>query len=77
MTKSPDKNSKRSAKRRNRGFQSLELSSRKHRRAANRLAISQTIAGTRYAAGTKVDPPAIGKEKTFLHTAGGKVDFSC
>ena len=39
MTKSPDKNSKRSTKRRKRGFQSLAQSSRKHRRAASRMLV--------------------------------------
>ena len=36
----PDPNSKRSKKRKARGFKSLELSSRKHKRAERRLAIS-------------------------------------
>lgn len=37
---SPDKNSKRSKRRKKRGFKSLEVSSRKHRRAAKRIYIN-------------------------------------
>lgn len=78
----PDKNSNRSKKRKNRGFVSLEKSSRRHKRAQERLAISQTIGanhmgagGVRYDAGTPVDPPTNGKTKTFISHAGGAVNY--
>lgn len=58
--KSPDKNSKRSKRRANRNFNSLEKSSRKHRRAARRSAIS------------KVDVPAAGGH--FQHK-GGSINY--
>lgn len=75
-----DPNSKRSIKRRARGFVSLEKSSRKHRRAEKRLAISQTIGangmgagGVRHKAGEAIDPPTDVKIKTFHQHAGGRL----
>ena len=65
----PLPNSRRSIKRRNRGFVSLSVSSRKHRRANKRLAISQTIAGVRYPAGTDVD-----FELSTYHS-GGRLNY--
>jgi len=58
--KAPDKNSNRSKKRKARGFNSLEKSSRKHRRAAARLAIA------------KVNVPAAGGH--FQHI-GGSINY--
>jgi len=80
--KSPDKNSGRSKRRKNRGFQSLELSCRIHRRAKRRLDESRTIGnnhmggnGKLYDSGARVEPPNDGKEKTFLQRAGGAVNY--
>lgn len=71
----PIQDSKRSQRRRARGFRSLEVSSRRHRRAERRLAISQTIEGTRHKAGT---PVALGLAKTkglTTHHAGGAYNY--
>ncbi len=48
--KTPDKNSQRSKRRANRGFSSLEQSSRKHRRMLNRLGISRVVIVNTHAA---------------------------
>jgi len=70
---SSDKSSNRSKKRQSRGFVSLEQSSRKHRRANNRLAISQTINGRRYKAGEPVD--AAYSADDFTHHSGGSLNY--
>ena len=80
--KGQDPNSLRTQKRFNRGFKSLEQSSRKHRRALDRLMRSRTIGanalgsnGTQYESGTAVDPPLNGKTKTFAQRAGGAYNY--
>lgn len=50
----PIKDSNRSKKRAKRGFKSLELSSRKHRRANKRMLIACNINGNTYKPGEKV-----------------------
>ena len=69
----PDKGSERSKRRQNRGFVSLEQSSRKHRRANSRLLISRTINGRLYPAGEPVD--AAYSSDDFVHHAGGKMNY--
>lgn len=78
----PTKDSKRSKRRASRGFQSLLKSSRKHRRAEDRLLRSRTIGqnhmgsnGTLLDVGLSVDPPLQGKQKTFHAHAGGAYNF--
>lgn len=74
--KAPDQNSKTSKKRKNRGFKSLELSSRKHRRALRRSIEKRTIGGVLHEAGHKEEPDLRGgRLKSFLHTAGGSIKF--
>lgn len=65
--KSPDPKSSRSKKRANRGFTSVESSTRKGKRAARRSAIARTINGTLHAPGSKV-PNRAGQ---LEYTAGG------
>lgn len=78
----PDPNSKRSKRRKARGFKSLAISSRKHRRAFRRNDIGRTVGanhngsgGTCYEPGMTVDPPVQGKIKTFAAHAAGSYDF--
>jgi len=73
----PSPDSQRSVRRANRGFVSLEVSSRKHRRALRRLTDSQIISGVQYPAGTKKEPDAGRGMKThvFMHTAGGALRY--
>lgn len=72
----PMPDSLRSVRRKNRGFVSLEVSSRKHRRALRRLAEAQTISGVRYEAGEKHEIDLRGgRLKAFIHTAGGAIRF--
>ena len=70
MPYSPNPNSKRSVRRKNRGFKSLEQSCRKHRRAARRMADACTIKGTTHKPGTKTQ--SFGG---WLHTAGGALRY--
>lgn len=76
-TLGPSPNSKRSVKRSNRGFKSLEVSSRKHKRAERRSNEVRTISGKILPPGTKAVPDlgAAKKTKAFLHTAGGSLKF--
>lgn len=67
----PDPKSKRSQRRKNRGFVSLEQSSRKHRRARNRSYYSRFQYGAAHEAGKKVD----GGSGTFVHSAGGSLKY--
>lgn len=69
--KQADPNSKRSKRRKTRGFKSLEVSCRKHRRAARRSAVSRTQYGRLHEPGTKAD----GGSGTFVHNAGGSIRF--
>lgn len=69
----PDKGSERSKRRQNRGFVSLEQSSRKHKRALKRQLISRTINGRLYPAGEPVD--AAYSSDDFVHHAGGKFNY--
>lgn len=66
----PNPNSKTSQKRKNRGFVSLEKSSRKHRRAARRLAEACVIKGTTHKPGTKTE-----SVYGWMHTAGGALRY--
>ena len=68
---SPDPNSTRSKKRANRGFRTLDLDSRKHRRKNKRMAIACFISGKPYKPGDKA-PNAVGKME---FSAGGSVRF--
>ena len=65
------KNGKKPAPPWNRGFKSLEVSSRKHRRAEKRLAISQTVNNRRYPAGTPVEGAY--SQDDFTYHSGGRV----
>lgn len=71
----PSPESIRTRKRQNRGFKSLEVSSRKHRRALRRLTDSCTISGVTYEPGDKKIPDMRGKIKVFMHTAGGSMRY--
>jgi len=78
----PTPGSNRSKRRANRGFQSLSVSSRKHRRALDRLLRSRTIGqsydggrGQLIESGTSVDGPEGGKQKTFHVHGGGAYNF--
>ncbi len=72
-------NSKRTASRKNRGFKSLEVSCRKHRRAARRSAESRSIAGKVREAGEKGPRETVigGAKYGFTHTAGGSLKYHC
>lgn len=78
--KHPDPKSKRSKRRENRGFKSLEVSSRKHRRALRR---SYEVRGifiggmvVVHDAGTKVEPDIRGgRLKSFEQNAGGSIKY--
>lgn len=76
MSKVADPSSKRSKRRRNRGFQDLQTSTRKHRRAYRRQMSSRIIEGKVMAIGEK-DEPSLkgGKLKVFLHTGSGKLKY--
>lgn len=71
--KNPDPKSNRSKRRQNRGFKSLELSSRKHRRAGNRLAISCSLSGKSLKPGEKAEVKC--GLSTWVHTAGGSMQY--
>lgn len=80
--KGSDPNSERSKRRRNRGFVSLDTSSRKHRRAKKRMLIKCTVGasyqgngGTTHEPGFKADPPLQGKIKTFTWNCGGSMNY--
>lgn len=68
----PSSDSKTSIKRKNRGFVSLVVSSRKHRRAARRSALSRLQYGKVHEPGDKVTDGA----GTFVHTAGGSIRYN-
>lgn len=70
-------NSKRTARRKNRGFKSLETSCRKHRRAKRRSEDSRSIAGKVREAGEKAIRETVsgGAKKGFTHTAGGSLRY--
>lgn len=70
-SKGPSPKSTRSKKRAARGFKSVELSTRKGRRAEKRSAIACTINGQRHAPGTKV-PNRAGQME---YTAGGSRQY--
>lgn len=74
-TKTKDPNSKRSKRRAARKFQSLELSTRKGRRAARRSDEKCTIAGKIRKPGEKATRETVigGAKYGFLHTAGGSM----
>jgi hypothetical protein len=74
----PDPNSKRSVRRKKRGFVTLEKSSRIHKRAERRLATAQTIGhngsgsgGVRYKAGEAIQP----NNDDFVFHAGGSMNY--
>lgn len=68
----PQKDSLRSIRRANRGFKSLELSCRIHKRALRRSEFSRTQYGKVYPAGTKTDGGISGN---FVHNAGGSLRY--
>lgn len=70
-SKGPDPKSIRSKKRANRGFVSVEKSTRKGRRAAKRLAIQCSLDGKSLKPGDKADVKC--GLSTWVHTAGGRV----
>ena len=70
-TLSPNKNSNRSKKRAKRGFIDLDTSSRKHRRANKRSAISRYQYGKIGNPGDKVS----GGAKSFVHNCGGSIKY--
>lgn len=70
MPKEPNKDSRRSVRRKNRGFVSLERSSRKHRRALRRMAEACIIKGTQHKPGTKTE-----SVYGWTHTAGGALRY--
>lgn len=73
--KQPNPNSLRSKRRKVRGFQSLSVSSRKHRRALRRQLESRNIDGVSREPGEKIDVvPGIGS-KSRIHTAGGAMKY--
>lgn len=67
----PSPDSMRSVRRKNRGFVSLEVSSRIHRRAKRRLDASRFVYGQLHPPGTKVG----GGSGEFVHTAGGSIKY--
>lgn len=69
MTKQPQKDSKRSLRRKSRGFVDLSTSSRMHRRANRRLSIACTMNGQLHKPGEKAQ---VGE---WLHTAGGSINY--
>lgn len=71
MPYQPKPDSLRSKRRKNRGFKSLEVSSRKHRRAAARSLYSRTHYGKLGEPGQKMD----GGSGTFVHQAGGSIKY--
>lgn len=71
MSYSPKPQSKRSKKRANRGFVSLERSSRKHRRALERLGSSCVLGGNQLKPGEKYQSKLNG----LTYTAGGAMKF--
>jgi hypothetical protein len=73
--KTPDKNSKRSKRRANRGFVDLETSSRKHRRAYGRRSRACVLNGRHLEPGAKdLVQPGPGTN-IWTHTAGGSLNF--
>jgi len=73
MTSTPTKDSKRSQRRKARGFIFLEESTRKFRRAIKRLQSSCNINGQIYKPSTKINL----QYTDLLATAGGKMNFQC
>lgn len=69
-----DPNSKRSARRANRGFQGLEKSSRKHRRAFRRLGESCNIGNGKHVAPGEKQLVRAGLSD-WMHTGGGKMKY--
>lgn len=74
-SKGPDPTSIRSKRRANRGFKSIEISTRKGRRNSSRISIKCNINGTIYVAGTKMPDKSSPKMSSFMQTAGGGNDF--
>ena len=68
----PSKDSQRSVRRANRGFKSLEESSRKHRRALRRLDEARTQYNKLLKPGEKSDGGVLGN---FVHTGGGAMRY--
>jgi hypothetical protein len=68
----PNKDSLRSKKRANRGWVSLEKSSRKHKRAAKRSVVSRAQYGKLHEPGARVAEGA-----SFMHIAGGSIRYTC
>ncbi len=69
--RSPDPESKRSIRRANRGFVSLEVSSRKHKRMMRRQLVSRTHYGKTGNPGDNMQGTAM----DFIHKAGGACNF--
>lgn len=74
--KYPDPSSKRTKRRANRGFVSLEKSSRKHRRAANRQYGARFFNGKDHKPGEKdVCAGGPNPRAQWLYTAGGSLRY--
>jgi hypothetical protein len=72
----PDPNSKRSRRRKNRGFKNLELSSRKHRRANKRQDSARVFNGADHKPGEKANcASGPNPRRAWLYTAGGAINF--
>lgn len=67
----PQPDSLTTRRRKNRGFVSLEVSCRIHRRAKRRLDASRVVYGQLLEPGEK----KIGGQGSFLHTAGGAMKY--
>lgn len=67
----PDPNSKTTLRRKNRGFVSLEVSCRIHRRVARRLNQSCVVYGQLLEPGEK----KVNGQGSFMHTAGGAMKY--
>jgi hypothetical protein len=73
---SSDPNSKTSKRRKSRGFVSLKLSCRIHRRAEKRSLQKRTIGTELLDPGEKREPPLRGgRLKSFMYTAGGSIKY--
>lgn len=75
MTLTPTKNSKRSIRRKARGFVNLATSSRKHRRALGRMSRACLLNGRYLEPGEKSEVQPGPGTNSWLHTAGGSINY--
>jgi hypothetical protein len=73
--KGPNPTSKRSKRRANRGFKSLELSCRIHRRAFRRLREACNIGNNKHLNPGEKGEVQNGASNRWLHTAGGSIKY--